>query len=235
MDEKWDEYMAYPVFLNLEDRRVVIVGGGRIAERKVKSLLSECSDIVVVSRSFTQNIEKYAQEKEGVKLIRRYFEPQDIEGAFLVFITTDNQEVNNQIADICVQKDILFNHSADVNQGNVKNGSQIRWGDLHIMIGSGGNRPGVSKWVKTLVEQSLPEDIDRIMFLYDDLRQQARDRFTESIDRENFIRNNFHNIINDINQDENENDSKKNDNKDIDGVKSNHIQTQLDDNKNQRG
>ncbi len=216
--------MAYPVFLNLEDRRVVIVGGGRIAERKVKSLLNECSDIVVVSRSFTASIEKYADEKENVKLIRRYFEPQDVDGAFLVFITTNNQEVNNQIADICVEKNILFNHSADVNQGNVKNGSQIRWGDLHIMIGSGGTRPGVSKWVRTLVEKSLPEDIDRIMFLYDDLREQARDRFTESIDRENFIRNNFRDIINTLE-----------DEKQVDNAETKHIDNNLDDINNKRG
>ncbi len=187
--------MAYPVFLKLEHKKVVIVGGGRVAERKLKALLEECSNIVVVSGSFTDKIENLANNNDNVTLVKKYFEPKYIEGAFLVFIATNNQDVNNQIADLCVKNDILFNHSADVNQGNVKNGSEIRWGDLHIMIGSGGTRPGVSKWIRTFLEKALPEDMDRVMHLYDDLRGQARDKYTESIDRENYIRDNFYSII----------------------------------------
>lgn len=187
--------MAYPVFLNLQEKKAVIIGGGRIAERKLDNLLGECLDIVVVSGSFTQKIERSALENKSITLIRRYFEHHDIDDAFIVFIATDNQEVNDEVSRLCIQKRILFNNAADVKQGNVRNGAVLKNGDLSILIGTGGNRPAVSKWLKTVFSNVIPKDINRIMHEYDDLRRRARDKFDKSIDRENFIKKEFKKII----------------------------------------
>ncbi len=187
--------MSYPVFLNLCDKKVLVVGGGRIAERKIQHLLGECSQIVVVSGSFTKNIEKYASAHNNIVLIRRYFQEHDIDDVFIVFITTHDQSVNNDVAKLCIQKNILFNHAADVKQGSIRNGAILRRGDLNILIGTGGNRPAVSKWLKTVFADAIPKNIDNIMHEYDDLRRFARDTFDKSIDRENFIKKEFKKMI----------------------------------------
>ena len=82
----------YPVMMNIQNKPVVIIGGGKVAARKIKTLLSEGAKVTVISPEINEVI-----PKSQVEWIQRSYQTGDLEGAKLVFACTDNQEVNKKV------------------------------------------------------------------------------------------------------------------------------------------
>jgi len=88
---------SYPISLNLAGKRVVVVGAGTVAARRITSLIEAGAHIVVISPEINQRIEELAQVHQ-VELHRREFETGDLVGAWLVHATTNSAEVNERVA-----------------------------------------------------------------------------------------------------------------------------------------
>ena len=87
----------YPAFLNLQGEKVVVVGGGKIAERKILGLLKTGADITVISPEITKKIDQ-ARLKKKLKHISRAYRKGDLNKAFLVIAATDSPTVNEKAA-----------------------------------------------------------------------------------------------------------------------------------------
>ena len=98
----------YPVFLNLKGRPVTIIGGGNVAERKVKSLLSAGSQITLVSPQITDNIQQWVNTKD-LTFKQRKFQHADLNDAFLVVAATNDAAINSQIAAQAHAQNTLIN------------------------------------------------------------------------------------------------------------------------------
>lgn len=102
--------MDYPVNLNLKQKSVLIVGGGRVGFRKFKRLLPTGAEITVVSKDYISDFDHYfKQEKNNYILLQRPFVEEDLENKFLVFAATDSRKVNEKIAFLAGKKNILVN------------------------------------------------------------------------------------------------------------------------------
>jgi len=88
----------YPIHVDLKDKPCLVVGGGRVAERKIKKLCLAGAAVTVISKDFTPAIEQLQQAKKIIILSRSY-QSSDMEGCFLVFAATNNQTVNLQVWD----------------------------------------------------------------------------------------------------------------------------------------
>src|SRR5262245_33499986 len=88
--------MFYPVFLNLQKKRVVVVGGGEVAERKVESLLETGASITVVSPRLTPRLNTLA-EANKIQILRRRYADGDCDGAAFVFTATDDPKVSAEV------------------------------------------------------------------------------------------------------------------------------------------
>jgi precorrin-2 dehydrogenase/sirohydrochlorin ferrochelatase len=88
---------VYPIFLNVKNKLCVVVGGGKVAERKIKKLIQEKAEIIVISKSTTQRIKNLEQKGKIKKIVNSEFTKNMIpEGTFLVFECTGDKDVAMQ-------------------------------------------------------------------------------------------------------------------------------------------
>jgi len=181
--------MTYPIFVNLKGVHITIVGGGRIACRKIENILDQGALIKVVAPNIINQIKTLAESDENITLIEEKFQTDHLNDSSLVFLTSDDEIINKEVNDFCVQKGILVNNCMDSSKSTFRNGAVIRRGELEIAIASGGKRPGISKWIKDMILDRLPEQLDEVIIMYDQVREQAKEKFNNSKDREVFVRN----------------------------------------------
>lgn len=98
----------FPMFVDLSDRRALVVGAGNIAARRVKTLTAFCGDITVVAPAIDP-----ALEGLGATLIRRRYAPSDLEGMDLVLAATDDAALNAEIAAACRARGVPVNVVSD--------------------------------------------------------------------------------------------------------------------------
>jgi precorrin-2 dehydrogenase / sirohydrochlorin ferrochelatase len=147
----------YPVMLNIEDQRCVVIGGGPVAQRKAAGLLQANADVHLISPSFTQALLDW--EAEGrVRLTRREAEDKDLLGARLVFVATDRPEVNDRFAIAARERGILVNAAEDGESGDFLLPAVLRQGGLVLTASASGASPALAtRIVQELGQRYGPE------------------------------------------------------------------------------
>lgn len=111
---KNDEKACFPLFISLEDKKIVIIGGGKIASRRSRILADFCPDITVVSLDFSEEL--LDMEREGkAKLIKKAYGKEDIKGAFCVLSATDSPDTDFKVYKDCKEEGIIVNVAGDKN------------------------------------------------------------------------------------------------------------------------
>ena len=130
----------YPVFLNLRDRRVVVIGGGAVAEQKVVGLLEAGAGVVVVSPELTWKLEDLAATG-AITLERRAYREGDLAGAFVAIAATDERGVNARVWAEAETRGIPLNAVDDLPHCSFIAPSVHRVGDIAVAISTGGKSP----------------------------------------------------------------------------------------------
>lgn len=166
----------FPIFLSLEHKRCLVVGGGQVAERKVDNLLGYSAHIEVISPDATKHLQKLAQEKRIV-WARRAFSSDDLQGAFLVFAATDNLEVNRQVSELCHQQGLLVNAVDDPEYCDYYIPSTIRRNSLVVAVSTEGKSPAYAKKLRHQLEEIITPQHGRFV----DLLGEQRDLIKKSV------------------------------------------------------
>jgi precorrin-2 dehydrogenase/sirohydrochlorin ferrochelatase len=179
-----------PLMLDLSGKKIVIFGGGSVGERKAE-LFSDCADTLVVSLDFSQKL-KELESSGKVKLVRlNLLEASDselknlISGSFIVIPATSNFELNQKIADIARESDILINQVDAL--GSVVIPSVIKRGDLVIGISTLGHSPAVSKYTRRKIEGLITPEYSDMIRLQDELRSYLKKHVAEQKQRKEII------------------------------------------------
>lgn len=162
----------YPVFLDLRDKRVLVVGGGKVAVRKVRSLLFSGARIELVSRTLEPSLQELIQGSQ-ISYIGPDFDASMLEGAFLVIAATDDQRLNEDISALCRQRGILVNVVDRPALCSFQVPSVIKRGDLTIAISTGGKSPALAKFLRELIEEALPEGIEALLEVLGVIREKV--------------------------------------------------------------
>ncbi len=134
----------YPVFLKMKGRRAVVIGGGKVAERKVASLIKSGAKISVISPEVTPKLARWAGSKK-IKTVRRPYRPGDIDQATLAFAATNDIVVNHAVTRTAKQSGIWINR-ADVGQdGDFILPAVLKKGKRTIAVSTGGESPAIAK------------------------------------------------------------------------------------------
>lgn len=158
--------MAYfPMFVDLEGRKVLIVGGGKVAARKVEKLLPFGCDMTVVATKLRQEIRDF-----GVTAHCREFEPADLDGCAMAIAATDEPELNKFVCDLAKQRGIPVNSVDDKDNCTFLFPALVKRGKLTVGVSTSGASPSAAKWVKEQAEKSLPENTEDILDYLDALR-----------------------------------------------------------------
>ena len=185
--------MAYfPVFTQIKRKRCLIIGGGKVAARKVNVLLQYGADVVVVAEKVCGEIKKVLPEEnvfEGVfRCIHENrcdstFLEKEISKAFLVIAATSNREENHHIAELCHTYNILVNVADSEEESSFIFPSIVRKGDISIGINSGTGSPTVSKHIRKQIEKAVPDYYADIAVFMGELREYVKANFKEESQR----------------------------------------------------
>ncbi len=137
----------YPIILTLRGRPALIVGGGPVAERKLRGLLDADADVTLVSPAVTAPIAALAAGGR-VRWCERRYEPADVAGAVLVFAATDDAALNAQIGTAARAAGALVNDASDAGRGDFATPAVHRSGALTVTVDSAGLSPGFTKRIR---------------------------------------------------------------------------------------
>jgi precorrin-2 dehydrogenase/sirohydrochlorin ferrochelatase len=149
----------YPVCLQIEARLCLVVGGGRVAERKVRGLLDCGAKIVVVSPELTTGLHKLYAEKMIAWQARGYCR-DDIAGAMLAIAATDDPEVQDMVMADAERHNILLNVADVPDKCNFILPSLVKRGDLSIAISTSGNSPALAKKLRQVFEGQIGREYE---------------------------------------------------------------------------
>lgn len=164
--------MAYfPMFIELQNAPVLVVGGGKVALRKVKKLLPYGANITVVA----PKMEKELEELSEVVKIHREFDSSDLLSCpTMVIAATDQKEVNEQIAYRCKEQDIPVNVADDVENCSFLFPSLVKKGKLTAGICTGGSSPTAAIYCKERLQEALPDSMDEILDWLEEKRSELK-------------------------------------------------------------
>jgi siroheme synthase-like protein len=162
-----------PVNLLVRGRRVVVVGGGRIAARKVAPLLDAGADVVVVAPSVGAEIRAWADQGR-CSVVVRAFEPADLDGAWLAFTATDDPAVNRAVFSAGEQRRIWVNSADDPENCSFTLMSVVRRSDLVIAIGTGGRSPALATYLRRRLGEEIGPEYSTLLDLLSEAREAMR-------------------------------------------------------------
>ncbi len=143
----------YPLFMDLAGRRCVVVGGGKVAERKARKLLEAGAEVVVISPEITPEIEAMP-----VEIFRGGYAAGDLAEAFLAFAATDVREVNAAVVREARERGVPLNVADEPSAGDFALPSTLRRGGLQVAVSTGGASPALARSIRQELEaRFVPE------------------------------------------------------------------------------
>jgi precorrin-2 dehydrogenase / sirohydrochlorin ferrochelatase len=163
--------VTYPILLDLRGRRCLVVGGGRVAERKVHGLLTAEADVTVVSPAAGAILARLASTGGIIWHARRY-RGADLDGMRLVIAATDQPDVNRQVADDARDRGVLCNVIDQSAAGDFTLPSVIRRGALVLAISTSGQSPALSRQLRKDLEGHFGNEYEVFLRLMGEIRRR---------------------------------------------------------------
>jgi len=170
----------YPIVLDLTERRCLVVGGGEVAARKVRSLVDAGARVTVIAPEIAPEIEAMP----GVELFGREYASGDIAGYALVFAATGDRDVNAAVSADASLAGALVNVVDDPQLCSFIVPASVRRGELMICVTSSGSSPSLSKKIRNEIEERYGEEYGELARLLGEMRDIVKLKYTDPKDRE---------------------------------------------------
>ena len=151
--------MWFPLFINLENKKILVIGGGKIAAKKIRKILEYGADITVVTEDVA---EKGLLQLENIKIESNRKIENDkseieklVKGYFLVIAATDDEELNENVARICDSNGILINNVSSKIKMNAMFGGIVKNDEFQIAVSTGGKNCRRSRAMKSEIQKIL--------------------------------------------------------------------------------
>lgn len=172
----------YPIFLELGDRRSVVIGGGSVAARKAQALLNAGTRLVVVAEQIDTMMTVICQGKNA-ELIKSRYAKEYLAGAILVIAATNNNQLNKQIYKDCQELEILCNVVDVPELCDFYVPAVVKRGDLQIAIGTEGRCPAYAGHIRKKLEKIFTEKHGQFLAELEELRKRIIKEVAEPSDR----------------------------------------------------
>lgn len=164
---------GWPVNLLVSGRRVVVVGGGRIAARKVAPLLDLGAVVVVVAPAVGPEIGVW-RDAGRLEALERPFAPVDLDGAWLALAATDDPAVNAAVHAAGEERRVWVNAADDPRHCSFTLMSIVRRADLVVAIGTGGRSPALAAWLRRSIAEEMGPEYEVLLDLLSEAREALR-------------------------------------------------------------
>jgi precorrin-2 dehydrogenase/sirohydrochlorin ferrochelatase len=172
----------YPAFLNLKDKTCVVIGGGKVAARKVASLLQCGARVRVVSPELVPELQALAAEGRIEYLAGRY-EGDTLSNAFLVVGATNSPAVNSRVAADCAAMNRLVNIVDEPELCNFIVPATVQRGALNIAVSTGGNAPALASRIRLQLEEQFSPAYTELLQVLGEARQRILEEVADPAKR----------------------------------------------------
>ncbi len=180
--------MAYfPFFVDIEGKSALIVGGGRVAARKIEKLLPYGPSITVAAPYIDGRICAIP----GLELIEAPFSPEMLEGRSFVIAATNDGELNGRVSRLCAQRGIPVNVVDDRELCSFLFPALVKRGAMSVGISTGGASPSAAIWLKERVEELLPPELPELLDWLESVRPDMKRRIPDERERAEAFRRLF--------------------------------------------
>ena len=175
----------FPVFLNLQQRPCIVVGGNDNAARKIRLLLNAGASITVISEQLSESTQRLITDKSLTHLTKP-FQTTDLQGAALVIAATDSYEINQSVSQAAQQSGIPVNVVDQPDLCSFIVPSLVDRSPVLVAISTGGTAPVLARLLRARLETLIPSSYGRLAGLMANLRSQVKQRFPDIDDRRRF-------------------------------------------------
>ncbi len=161
----------YPIFLDLQGKTALVVGGGAVAERKIETLLGFGASICIVTNTLTDKLKRLVDVGK-IRCTGKKFISEHLKGVFLVVAATDDKELNHKISQAAREKGLLINAVDQPSDCNFIVPSIVRRGDLMIAISTSGKSPALAKTIRRQFEAQFGSEYGAFLSLMGRLRKE---------------------------------------------------------------
>lgn len=179
----------FPVFVKLEQLRLLIVGGGNVGLEKLQTVLqnSPATAVTLVAPEISAPIRELAATHPNIRLLERAYHGCDLEYADIAIVAVNDRSVSETVAREAKEKGILVNVADTPDLCDFYLSSVVRKGNLKIAISTNGKSPTIAKRLKEEIGSMIPEEMDSVLDNMQTIRQQMNGDFSEKVRRLNHL------------------------------------------------
>ena len=176
----------YPIFIDVEDRDVVIIGGGEVCARKAETMMRYGARVTIVAPDFTPEIEAWGNDGK-LTLRRKRYESNDLDGASIVIASTDDTRVNEQVAADARARKVPVNVVDVTPLCEFIVPAIIEKGSVTIAVSTGGKSPALARTLKEDLHRTIGPEYAEVNDLLGTLREGAKKVLPTDADRKRFF------------------------------------------------
>ncbi len=177
---------AYPVQLNIEKRDCLIVGAGKVAYRKARTLLDSGALVTVIAPDIDVRFRDICCS--NLILLERTFRPEDVCGRFLVFAATSDKKINQSIVQSAKCRGILVNVADDAQSCDFIVPARLEKKDLMLTISTNGKSPGYARMLKEYLDKYLNASLNDALWVAMEYRNYLKEVVSTQSERERLLR-----------------------------------------------
>lgn len=177
--------MAYfPFLIDIKDKLFVVAGGGNVALRKIRKILEFEAKITVISPEIIDEIKSI----NGITIIQKEIEKEDIKQAFCVIAATNNKDINQKINSWCKEFNIMINAVDDIQNCSFIFPAIIKEDNITVSISSNGAVPELSASIKRRIKDVIPKNISDLSEELLSLRNNLKRNIEQQSQRADIMR-----------------------------------------------
>ena len=179
----------YPVFLKLEELRVLLVGAGNVGLEKLHSLLANSPNtaVTIVAPIVKEEVRRLAWKHSSCEIIQKPFEETDLEDKDLVILATDDRKLHEEVRTLAKAKGLLVNVADTPDLCDFYLGSIVQKGNLKVAISTNGKSPTAAKRIKEVLNEALPDELDEVIENLHKVRNKLNGNFEYKVKKLNSI------------------------------------------------
>ena len=175
----------FPLFLDINNRQCLVIGGGAVATRKVTSLLKSGANVTLISPEVNHDLAQLADTKQ-IYILQREYQNSDLERAFLVIAATNNTEVNKHIGKQANEANILVNVADNPDLGSFIFPSVVDRSPVTVAISTGGASPVYARQLRMRLDSMIPKSAGALASITEEYRNKVKHTFNNPEQRKEF-------------------------------------------------
>ena len=183
----------FPIFIKANQVNILLVGGGAIAEEKLRFLLksSPQANVQLIAKDIRDDVRQLASDFDNVTIIHRPFQNEDLLDKHFIIVATNNPELNSRIQELANGRSILLNVADKSELCDFYLGGIVTKGDLKLAISTNGKSPIMAKRLRQFFEAELPDSLDEVIGELQALRLKLNGGFSMKLETLNDLTKNL--------------------------------------------